>query len=106
MRPDTILLENIVAIALYRRFKDQLFYLRTQTEVDFYIPQQRCLIQVAFNLDLSETQMREEKALVKNYPGVEVDKRMIITMDTEKEYILDNYKIEVVSVWKWLVKQN
>jgi len=104
LRPDTILLENIVAIALYRRFKDQLFYLRTQTEVDFYIPQERCLIQVAFNLALSETQLREEKALVKNYPGVEVERRMIITMDTEKEYMIDTLKIEVVPVWKWLIK--
>ncbi len=103
MRPDTILLENIVAITLYRRFKDQLYYLRMQTEVDFYVSQQRCLIQVAFNLTLSETQQREEKALVKNYPGVVVEKRIIITMDTEKEYMLDNCRIEVIPVWKWLV---
>jgi len=103
LRPETILLENIVAIALYRRFKDQLFYLREQNEVDFYIPHERCLIQVAFNLTLSETQVREEKALVKNYPGVEVNRRMIITMDTEKDYEVDNCKIEVIPVWKWLI---
>ena len=103
LRPETILLENIVAIALYRRFKDQFFYLRGQNEVDFYIPQERCLIQVAYNLTLSDTKVREENALVKNYPGVEVNRRMIITMDTEKVYEVDNCKIEVIPVWKWLV---
>lgn len=103
LRPETILLENIVAIELYRRFRDQLFYLRAHNEVDFYIPQERCLIQVSFNLASSETQLREEKALVKNYPGVEVNRRMIITMDTEKDYEVDNCKIEVIPVWKWLI---
>ncbi len=77
--------------------------MKAQTEVDFYIPSKKTLIQVAYNIQNPETEKREADSLIKILPLLEADKLMIITLDQEKILEYGGYKIEIVPVWKWLL---
>lgn len=101
--PETILLENLVACKLKQLYGSQLYYVKAQTEVDFYIPSKKTLIQVAYNIQNPETEKREADSLIKILPLLEADKLMIITLDQEKILEYGGYKIEIVPVWKWLL---
>ncbi|MBV5343350.1 ATP-binding protein [bacterium] len=105
-RPETILLENIVACKLKQLYKDQVYYVKDKTEVDFYIPTTKTLIQVAYSLGSDETEKREINSLVKAAELVETEKLLIITLDDQRSIINGNHKIEIVSVWKWLLLTN
>lgn len=102
--PETILLENLVACRLKQLYGNQLYYVKAQAEVDFYIPTQKILIQVAYNIQNPETEKREVDSLIKILPLLEVEKLMVITFDQEKVLESGGYKIELVPVWKWLLK--
>ena len=102
--PETILLENMVACRLKQLYGNQLYYVKAQAEVDFYIPSQKMLIQVAYNIQNPETEKREVDSLIKILPLLEVEKLMVITFDQEKVLESGGYKIELVPVWKWLLK--
>ncbi len=103
IQPETILLENIVAIQLKKLFNDGVYYLRKNQEVDFYIPKVQMMIQAAYNLQSPETERREVAAMLYFSKTMDIKKMLIITLDTEKEIIESGYKIEVVPVWKWLL---
>ena len=102
--PDTILLENLVAIRLKQEFGNQLYYLKKQTEVDFYIPDNKTLIQVSYNISDIMTEKREISALLKLSKLVEVERFMIITRDQEKMIETNGIVIDVIPVWKWLLQ--
>ncbi len=102
--PDTILLENLVAVKLKQEFGNQLYYLKKQTEVDFYIPENKTLIQVSYNISDITTEKRETNALLKLSKFVEAEKFMIITRDQEKKIEINGIVIDVIPIWKWLLK--
>jgi predicted AAA+ superfamily ATPase len=102
--PDTILLENLVAVRLKQKFGNQLYYLKKQTEVDFYIPDNKTLIQVSYNISDIMTEKREISALLKLSKLVEVERFMIITRDQEKRIETNGIVIDVIPVWKWLLQ--
>ena len=102
--PDTILLENLVAVRLKQEFGNQLYYLKKQTEVDFYIPDNKTLIQVSYNISDITTEKRETNALLKLSKFVDAEKFMIITRDQEKRIEVNGILIDVVPVWKWLLQ--
>ena len=103
-RPETILLENIVACKLRRLYKDQVFNVKDKTEVDFYVPATKTLIQVAYSLALAETEKREITSLIKATELVEANNLLIITLDDQRTIIYGNVKIEIISAWKWLLQ--
>ncbi len=103
-RPETLLIENIVACKLRRLYKDQVFYVKDKTEVDFYVPATKSLIQVAYSLGLAETEKREITSLIKTSELVEANNLLIINLDDQSTIINGNVKIEIVSVWKWLLQ--
>lgn len=73
-------------------------------EVDFYIPETATAIQVCYNLDNSDgTFDREVTALLKLTKVLECRKLMIITYTDERILEIDNKKIEIIPVWKWLL---
>lgn len=41
--PETSLLENMMAVALHKRYGDNLYYYNKNVEVDFYIPDEDML---------------------------------------------------------------
>lgn len=102
----TTLLENIVAIALLRKFgsNDAVFYYINGVEVDFYVPEIETAIQVSYDIQKgSETFERETKALLKIGERLSVKRRLIVTYDEEMTIKKEDCKIEVVPAWKFLL---
>jgi len=99
---ETKLLENMVFLELKRRYTN-IYYHKRNLETDFYIPEEKLLIQVSYSISDIETEKREVKALLKSNSELECDKRIIITFDTEKQILKNNENIEVIPVWKCLL---
>ncbi|MCQ2092355.1 MAG: ATP-binding protein, partial [Fibrobacter sp.] len=97
------LLENLVFMHLRRGSNKIEYYInKSGGEVDFLVTDQnsksRQLIQVAWNMEKSETSDRELSALRLARDEIKVKDCLIITWDSEA--ILDD-GIKVVPVWKW-----
>ena len=107
---ETKLLENIVAINLIRQYRtgeeDGVFFYNKGIEVDFYIPDIKTAIQVSYSIDDPVTREREVKALRKISEAFPVEKAFIITRDEEKTLSEEGLTIEVIPIWKWLLKYN
>lgn len=108
---ETALLENMVALQLFRLFghdreNDTVwFYNNNGYEVDFYIPEKKWAVQVSYSLRDDDTRKREIGALSKLPKVLECERRTIFTYD-EEDFITDDYGIiEVVPTWKWLCGQ-
>ena len=102
--PETALLENLVAITLKRLYVDDLYFYNQNIEVDFYIPSIKWAIQVAYSIDNLDTLKRETTALLKFSRFLPTDRLTIITFDEEQTIETDGVIIEVIPVWKWLLK--
>ncbi len=103
--PETSLLENICAIHLYKQYGSGLYYYNKNIEVDFVVPDEGLAVQVSYNIDDEETKKRETKALVALNKHTNLKKAIIITRDTEDCYQEEDFKIDIIPVWKWLLLQ-
>ena len=106
---ETKLLENIVAIQLnkiYHNTEDEtrLFYYKKNVEADFCIPEVELAIQVSYTIDDLVTYDREVGGLIKFLKAYKQYHGIIITWDTERQISEDGITIEVVPIWKWLLK--
>ena len=105
---DAMLLENIVALQLFRIYghdpeNERVFFYHHNFEVDFYVPDAELAIQVSYSLRDEETRKRETEALHKLPHHLPCSRRIILTYD-EEETITDQHGIiEVTPVWKWLL---
>jgi len=97
---ETMLLENLVAITLKKRFGGDFYFARDNAEVDFYIPKTKTLIQAAYSLN-GETERRELESMFKIQRRVKAQKLLIITLDEEKNIYFNGETIECIPVWKW-----
>ena len=106
---ETKLLENIVAINLIERYRKGeeygVFFYNKGIEVDFYIPDEEIAIQVSYSIDDPLTRERETKALRKIAEVFPLRKAFIITRDEETTISESGLDIEVLPVWKWLLKE-
>ena len=102
--PNTSLLENMVAINLYKQYGDDVAFFNNNIEVDFYVPNQKIAIQVSYSLKDEDTKKREVRALDKISSFVDVERRYIITMYEEEIIERDEHTIHVVPLSKWLLK--
>lgn len=102
-QPETKLLENIVAIRLYKQYGDTLYYYNKQIEVDFIVPDVHLAVQVCYSLRDSQTRSREVNALVSLSRFMKIDTALIITKDQEETIEQEGINIQVIPVWKWLV---
>jgi hypothetical protein len=98
----SILLENLVAITLWRKFGDKLFYYNRNVEVDFFIPEKEIAIQACYDISNEITLGREIDALRKLSKTVSLKKAIIVTNNEEKLIVLDKVSIEIIPIWKWL----
>lgn len=99
------LLENLVAINLWNNYKGNVYYLKSQNlDVDFFIEETGTAIQVAYSItNISDD--RETKSLVEAAKTLKEAKEFVIlTYEEEKELNMDGVKIQVIQVWKWLLK--
>ncbi|MDR0791781.1 MAG: ATP-binding protein [Chitinophagaceae bacterium] len=100
------LLENLVAITLLRKYgrSDAVFFYNKNIEVDFYLPEIQLAIQVCYSLNDAETRKREITALLQMSKHIEVKKMMVVTKDEENMISENGAVIEVVPIWKWLLR--
>jgi hypothetical protein len=108
---ETMLLENLVALQLFRIYghdmeDERVFFYYDSYEVDFYIPENELAIQVSYSLRDEDTRKRETEALQKLPKRVPCSRRLILTYD-EEETITDQFgTIEVIPAWKWLLQSS
>ncbi len=98
------LLENLVFLKLRQKTKGIYYYI-TQGgyEVDFYLPDQGQLIQVANRLDSSSTREREFRAVEEALKEVKVGNVLILSESNEDEITLDGVPVKVKAVTEWLL---
>jgi hypothetical protein len=106
---ETMLLENVVALALFRKYghdadNERVFFYNEKVEVDFYVPDDGLAIQVSYSMVQSpETFDREVNALKKLPNVLSCRQRLVLTND-EYGKVEDDYgTIEIMPVWKWLL---
>ena len=108
MDKDTMLLENLVALQLFRTYghdmdNERVFFYSDSYEVDFYVPEDELAIQVSYSLRDEETRKRETEALCKLPKHLPCSRRLILTFD-EEETLSDSFgTIEVLPTWKWIL---
>ena len=106
---NTALLENAVAAFLNRKYPGDIYYLKssqTGIDVDFYVPEAKTAIQVAYEInEFSEN--REAGNLIKlakTFP--EVEKLLVVTKEDDTSRIIESGfepGIEVVPVCRFLL---
>ena len=105
---DTALLENLVAVCLFRKYghdedNQRVYFYNDKVEVDFYVPEEELAIQVSYNIEDAATLDREVSALSVLPKVHPCSRRIVITYDQER-IIEDEYgTIEVVPCWKWML---
>lgn len=107
--PQTSLLENAVALSLFRKYghdddNERVFFYNHNFEVDFYIPDDKLAIQVSYSIKESETTYSREIDALRKFPkAYECNRRVVITFD-ESDVIEDDFgMIEVVPCWRWML---
>lgn len=104
----TALLENIVAIDLMQKYKEEFYYFKSDKnniDVDFYVPKIKTAIQVTCSLS-DDSKEREIENLVRlSKKSNKINKFIILTYEEEKQIKVDGLSINVIPVWKWLIEQ-
>ncbi len=99
------LLENAVAVYLKRKFGEEVYYYKssqTGVDIDFYLPEENCAIQVAYSIDTAED--RETKNLISFAAKTEGKQHlMIVTNEEERTITKDGLTIEVIPVHKFIL---
>lgn len=100
----TALLENIVAINLYRN-NNEMYYLKgNKVDIDFYLPNNNTLIQVAYSLENQDTYDREVSNLINfSNDSKEELKLIIVTYEEKKEIQIEDKKINVITLKDFLL---
>ena len=106
---DTLLLENMVALSLFRKYghdddNERVFFYHSNVEVDFYVPEDELAVQVSYSIADPDTLHRETDAFDKLPQVYPCRRRVIITYDEERTLEDQHGIIEVIPAWKWLLE--
>ena len=102
---NTSLLENIVAITLRRKYGDGSYFWNSKNaEVDFIVPEEEMAIQVSYSMADADTFKRETDGLIKLHSVQPISKMIVVTMEEETIVEKNGFRIELVPLWKWLLK--
>ncbi|MDR3188892.1 MAG: ATP-binding protein [Prevotellaceae bacterium] len=104
--PEAKLLENMVAISLYRKYGDEVYYYQKNVEVDFFVPQAQRAVQVAYSIADENTRRREVRALLKLAEAYPPLRLQIVTYDEEATLSENGVDIQAIPVWKWLLVED
>jgi len=103
----SILLENIVALHLLRKYgiDGNVYFYNYNVEVDFVVPEESLAVQVCYQLgdETSETYRRETVALERLAKRLQYNDLVIVTYNEEREIVQNGYNIRVVPISKWLL---
>lgn len=106
---ETILLENVVALALFRKYghdsaNERVFFYNEKVEVDFYVPDDELAIQVSYSMIQSQETFERKVNALKKLPNVlPCRHRLILTNDEYDKVEDENGTIEIIPVWRWLL---
>lgn len=101
-------LENLVFIELTRRGAE-VYYHAKKNECDFIIKEGLKIvkaIQVCIILDNAVTKKREVDGLIEALKEYKLKEGLILTLDKEEEFVLEDKKITIKPVWKWLLEKS
>ena len=98
------LLENLVAINLKHKYKDEVFYLKSSSiDIDFFVPEIQTVFQVAYSIKNISSQ-REITSLIEVEKSFKEAKQfVIITFEEEDSINIDDIEIKIIPIWKWLL---
>ncbi|MFW6220306.1 MAG: ATP-binding protein [Nanoarchaeota archaeon] len=99
------LLENLIFIELKRK-GHEIYYHKQKKECDFLIKERLKItsaIQVCYILN-DENKKREIDGLIDAMKNYNLNSGLILTYEQEDELIIDNKKISIKPVWKWLLE--
>src|SRR3989344_782632 len=97
------MLENLVFVNLRKRYRD-IFYFQEKGECDFVIKEGAKItkaVQVCFDLN-EDNRDREIGGLLEALEKFNLKDGLILTYKQDDELSINNKKIKVLSVWKWL----
>ena len=98
------ILENLVFIELKRR-NNEVYYHKDKHECDFIITQNRnILIAIQVTLNLKNNKEREYNGLLEALDAYKLNTGLILTENEDYEEIVQNKKIVVKPIWKWLLE--
>ena len=103
------LLENIVALELFRRrgAERKMFYWQDGRECDFVVQREEHveeLIQVRWDIEDEGTRKREIDGIKEAAKGTKCDKLTIVTRERKETIEEDGFRIEVVGIEEWLTR--
>lgn len=102
---NTSLLENIVAVTLRRKYGDGSYFWNSKNaEVDFVVPEEKLAVQVSYSMTDANTSKREIDGLIKLHSIQPINTMIVVTMEEENIVEKDGFHIELVPLWKWLLK--
>jgi hypothetical protein len=99
-------LENAVFLELKRNYTEIFYYRDSNSECDFVVHEQNKVtktIQVVYDISNIDTRKREIKGLLNACKNFNLDNGIIITYDSEDEYIEDGVKIQIIPFYKWVI---
>jgi len=100
------LLENMVFIAL-KRLGREIFYHQGKKECDFIIFEDTKIvqaIQVSSYLNNEKTKAREVTGLLDALKTYDLNEGLILTFDKEEDFFIEDKKIIILPVWKWMLE--
>ena len=98
------LLENCVYLALRRKYKE-IYYFKDQGECDFIVKESQTIIhiiQVCAEIH-SENKAREVNGLLAALKFFSITEGLILTLNQEDVLRINEVKIRLLPVWKWLL---
>lgn len=103
------LLENIVALELFRRrgADRKMFYWQDGRECDFVVQREEHveeLIQATWDIEDEDTRKREIDGIKEAAKGTNCNKLTIVTREQKETIEEDGFRIEVVGVEEWLTR--
>ena len=99
------LLENLVYLALRRRFNEIYYYISPENyEVDFYLPDVRQLIQVTQHMNDPGTRQRELRAIDSAAQNIKVEQALILCENNEEEQVVSGIPVITRSIAEWLIE--
>ncbi|MFP4289890.1 MAG: ATP-binding protein [Bacteroidota bacterium] len=99
----TKLFENMIFTELRRRFNKPIFYFKRNLETDFYIPEEKMLIQASYSLSDMETRHREINALISSMKELSIQNAFIITFDDDELIKKGDFTLKIIPYWKWVL---
>jgi uncharacterized protein len=100
------LVENIVFLELKRK-DEEIYFNKNKYECDFLIKKEDKIssaIQVGISLKDEKTRTREINGLLEALQKFKLKTGLILSMDQEEEIMIEDKKIIIKPIWKWLLE--